>query len=81
MFDNKTLIFSSILITSPILYYYYISLIDKKVQNLETKINLLNIKYADLYENYANIIDIFNQTQLKIELDKKNEEIEKTLLF
>lgn len=90
MIGNKTILVSSILITSPMLYYYYASTIDKKIKNLENKINVLNIRYQELYENYAYVIDIFNQTQLKIDLEKNNnneetnnneDDVDKSLLF
>lgn len=92
MIGNKTIFISSILITSPMLYYYYATIIDKKIKDLENKINLLNDNYNELYKNYAYIIDIFNETQLKIDIDDNNkeknneedendEEIENSLLF
>jgi len=74
MIGNKTIFISTILVTSPMLYYYYATIVDKKIKDLENKINLLNNRYNELYDNYAYIIDIFNQTQLKMFLDDNNKE-------
>jgi hypothetical protein len=84
LFFNKSILITSLIIGSPVIYYYYIAQLEDKIKKLELNADLLKIKYKELNDNYINLLKIINSNETSENLDIKNIEdsdIEKTLLF
>lgn len=88
-FFNKSVLVTSLLVSSPFVYYYYIYHLDNKIKKLELNADLLKIKYKELNDNYINLLKLINtnenqENDVEKNLDLNNIEesdIEKTLLF
>lgn len=88
-FFNKSVLVTSLLVSSPFVYYYYIYHLDNKIKKLELNADLLKIKYKELNDNYINLLKLINtnenqENEVEKNLDLNNIEesdIEKTLLF
>lgn len=89
MFINKSVLVTSLLVSSPFVYYYYIYHLDNKIKKLELNADLLKVKYKELNDNYINLLKMINtnenaENDIEKNLDLNNIEesdIEKTLLF
>jgi hypothetical protein len=89
MFINKSVLVTSLLVSSPFVYYYYIYHLDNKIKKLELNADLLKVKYKELNDNYINLLKMINtnenaENEIEKNLDLNNIEesdIEKTLLF
>lgn len=86
---NKSVLVTSLLVSSPFVYYYYIYHLDNKIKKLELNADLLKIKYKELNDNYINLLKLINTNESQESEVKKNvdintieeSDIEKTLLF
>lgn len=89
LFFNKSVLVTSLLVSSPFVYYYYIYHLDNKIKKLELNADLLKLKYKELNDNYINLLKLINtnenqENEVEKNLDLNNIEesdIEKTLLF
>lgn len=89
MFINKSVLVTSLLVSSPFVYYYYIYHLDNKIKKLELNADLLKVKYKELNDNYINLLKMINtnentENEIEKNLDLNNIEesdIEKTLIF
>jgi hypothetical protein len=70
---NKYILLTSLVVTSPVLYYYYII-------QLEDKIKKLEFKYKKLNDNYLNLSRMINNNDNSKNLDIEELDIEKKLL-
>ena len=48
MFLNKSVLVTSLLVSSPFVYYYYIYHLDNKIKKLELNADLLKVNYKIL---------------------------------
>jgi|688.fasta_scaffold305581_3 hypothetical protein len=89
MFINKSVLVTSLLVSSPFVYYYYIYHLDNKIKKLELNADLLKVKYKELNDNYINLLKMINtnentENEIEKNLDLNNikeSDIEKTLMF
>ena len=87
MFINKSVLVTSLLVSSPFVYYYYIYHLDNKIKKLELNAYLLNVKYKELNDNYINLLKMINtnenaENEKNLDLNNIEEsDIEKTLIF
>jgi hypothetical protein len=89
IFINKSVLVTSLLVSSPFVYYYYICHLDNKIKKLELNADLLKVKYKELNDNYINLLKMINtnetvenETEKNLDLNNvKESDIEKTLLF
>ena len=87
MFLNKSVLVTSLLVSSPFVYYYYIYHLDNKIKKLELNADLLKVKYKELNDNYINLLKMINtnenaENEKNLDLNNIEEsDIEKTLIF